>query len=87
MPTTKPRYTFTDTGELEELLNAAQHVWPEVSDRRALMLRLAQEGGNSLGLSRERRDAADRRARMQAALDRIPSLVDVDVLMSEEAWR
>src|SRR5438874_2398219 len=38
MPTTKPRYTFTDTGDLEALLDAAGRRWPEISDRKALLL-------------------------------------------------
>jgi len=87
MPTTKPRYTFTDTGELEELLNAAQRVWPEVSDRRLLMLRLAEEGGAALGLAPEQRTAEERAARLELAFERIASLVDMDVLLSGEAWR
>lgn len=44
MPTTRPRYTFTDTGELSELLDAAQRRWPEVRDRKDLLLRLATTG-------------------------------------------
>ena len=87
MPTTKPRYTFTDTGELEELLDAAQHIWPDVSDRRLLLLRLAEEGGQALGLDADQRVADERRARAAAALRRMPSLIDSEVLLSDEAWR
>jgi uncharacterized protein YecT (DUF1311 family) len=87
MPTTRPRYTFTDTGDLEALLDAAQRRWPEVSDRKALLLRLAEEGGSALGLDTERLDAEDRRKRTQAALKRLRSLVDADVLLSDAAWR
>ena len=57
MPTSKPRYTLTDTGDLSELLDAAQRRWPEVSDRKALLLRLAAAGGESISA-----DAAERRA-------------------------
>jgi hypothetical protein len=87
MPTTRPRYTFTDTGELEALLDAAQRRWPEVSDRKSLLLRLAEEGGSALGLATERLDAAERRKGTQAALKRLRSLVDVEVLLSDAAWR
>jgi hypothetical protein len=87
MPTTRPRYTFTDTGELEALLDAAQRRWPEVSDRKTLLLRLAEEGGSALGLDAERPDVAERRRRMEAALQRIHSLVDVDTLSADDAWR
>jgi hypothetical protein len=87
MPTTKPRYTFTDTGELEALLDAAQRRWPEIADRKTLLLRLAEEGGTALGLETERPDVDERRKRAQAALERLRSLVDADVLLSDGAWR
>jgi hypothetical protein len=48
MPTSKPRYMLTDTGDLSELLDAAQRRWPEVTDRKALLLRLAEEGGQAI---------------------------------------
>ncbi len=58
MPTSKPRYTLTDTGDLSELLDAAQRRWPEVTDRKALLLRLAAVGGESIsGVAAERRAA------------------------------
>ena len=87
MPTTRPRYTFTDTGDLETLLDAAQRRWPEVSDRKTLLLRLAEEGGSALGLDAERPDVAERRERTQAALTRLRSLIDAEVLLSDAAWR
>jgi hypothetical protein len=58
MPTNKPRYTLTDTGELSELLDAAQQRWPEVTDRKTLLLRLAAAGGESLSGAAARRRAA-----------------------------
>ncbi len=57
MPTSKPRYTVTDTGELSELLDAAQRRWPELTDRKALLLRLATTGGEAISVA-----AAERRA-------------------------
>jgi hypothetical protein len=58
MPTSKPRYTLTDTGDLSELLDAAQRRWPEVTDRKALLLRLAAAGGEAIsGVAAERRAA------------------------------
>ncbi len=57
MPTSKPRYTVTDTGELSELLDVAQRRWPEVTDRKTLLLRLAATGGEAITA-----DAAERRA-------------------------
>jgi hypothetical protein len=44
MPTTKPRYTITDTGVVSEQLDAAQRRWPDVRDRKELLLRLATAG-------------------------------------------
>jgi hypothetical protein len=55
MPTTKPRYTVTDTGELSEQLDQAQRRWPEVRDRKELLLRLAAAGRDAL-----QREGADR---------------------------
>ena len=48
MPTTKPRYTLTDTGELSEQLDRAQRRWPEEADRKELLLRLVAAGSEAL---------------------------------------
>ena len=87
MPTTRPRYTFTDTGHLRELLDAAQRRWPEVTDRKALLLRLAEQGHESVELELARLEADERRKRAELALARIPSLVDAELLLSDQAWR
>lgn len=55
MPTTRPRYTLTDTGVLREQLDAAQRRWPEVRDRKELLLRLADAGQKAIA-----REAEDR---------------------------
>lgn len=86
MPTTRPRYTFTDTGRVQALLDAAQERWPELTDRKALLLRLAEEGGHALDLDGEGEAAEQRRIRATAALERIPSLVDRELLLSDRAW-
>lgn len=44
MPTIKPRYTLTDTGDLKALLDEAQGQWPNVSSRKDLLILLAQVG-------------------------------------------
>jgi hypothetical protein len=54
MPTTKPRYTLTDTGALREQLDEAQRRWPEVRDRKALLLRLTAAG--QAAIEREARE-------------------------------
>ena len=86
MPTTKPRYTFTDTGHLQELLDAAQQRWPEISDRKTLLIRLAEEGHHALDSDNEQLAAEERRQRAQAALERIPALLDTELLLSDRAW-
>jgi hypothetical protein len=48
MPTTKPRYTLTDTGALREQLDEAQRRWPKVRDRKELLLRLAAAGRKAI---------------------------------------
>ncbi len=60
MPTTKPRYTVTDTGELSELLDEAQRRWPEVHDRKELLLKLAAAGREAI-----EHEAADRRSAVE----------------------
>lgn len=87
VPTTKPRYTFTDTGHLRDLLDAAQTRWPETTDRKALLLRLAEEGHDILELDDERLATEERRKRARVALERIPSLIDAELLLSDRAWR
>lgn len=58
MPTNKPRYTVTDTGALSDLLDAAQRRWPEVTDRKQLLLRLATVGGDTIEDASTQRRAA-----------------------------
>jgi len=55
MPTTRPRYTLTDTGVLREQLDAAQRRWPDVRDRKELLLRLADAGQKAIARETEDR--------------------------------
>ena len=79
MPTKHPRYTLTDTGKIAGALDAASERWPGHS-RRELLDLLLTEGARHI--ERERRVA-----RQREALRRIPELVDIDALLSDEAWR
>ncbi len=63
MPTTKPRYTVTDSGEVSELLDEAQRRWPDVRNRKELLLRLAAAGREAI----EREGAARRAAVTETA--------------------
>jgi sulfite reductase beta subunit-like hemoprotein len=48
MSTVKPHYILTDTGELSDGLDQAQLRWPEIRDRRALLLKLVAAGAAAL---------------------------------------
>jgi hypothetical protein len=69
MPTTRPRYTVTDTGELSEQLDLAQRRWPEIRDRKVLLLRLVEAGREAIA-----REASDR---AQAVVDTAGALSGV----------
>lgn len=86
MPTSRPRYTFTDTGHLTELLDVASRRWPEVPSRKQLLLRLAEEGYRSLAEADLRLQEGERRERIRKAMRRIPSLVDEAILLADQAW-
>lgn len=58
MPTTRPRYTLTDTGVLREQLDEAQRRWPEVRSRKELLLRLAEAGRKAIALEAGERKRA-----------------------------
>jgi hypothetical protein len=58
VPTTKPRYTLTDAGELREQLDEAQRRWPGVRDRKELLLRLTAAGREAIRRERAERSAA-----------------------------
>lgn len=58
MPTTRPRYTVTDTGGLREQLDVAQRRWPDIHDRRQLLLRLVAAGEEAIGREVSERGAA-----------------------------
>ena len=85
MPTTQPRYTVTDTGATSELLDLAQQAWPEITDRRQLLLRLTEFGGEALRVELD--GQASRKARQRRDLEEGPQGVDLEVLLSDQAWR
>lgn len=76
---------MTDTGHTAELLDLAQRAWPDVTDRRQLLLRLTEVGGEALEGRLAEHEA--RRARQRLGLERAARLVDVDALLSDQAWR
>jgi len=48
MPTKKPRYTVTDTGELSDQLDQAQRRCQKIRDRKDLLLKLAAAGRDAI---------------------------------------
>jgi hypothetical protein len=87
VPTTQPRYTVTDTGDMREMLDLAQRRWPDVHDRRQLLLRLAAAGRDAIAPDVDEETRQLRVDRQRAALRRAGTLVDVDALLSDAAWR
>lgn len=87
VPTTRPRYTFTDTGRLEEMLDRAQRAWPEIEDRKELLYRLASTGEDVLRVREDAEIDAARRDRQRAALERATQLLDVESVVTDAAWR
>ena len=85
MPTTRPRYTITDTGAVSEMLDLAHERWPGV-DRKQLLLRLTQTGCDAIARELQARDLGERRERQRAAISAIANLVDREVLLSDAAW-
>jgi hypothetical protein len=87
VPTTRPRYTFTDTGEISEMLDLARQAWPDITDRKQLLLRLASEGRDALRARLDQTDEARRRREQLRAMARATSLIDEDALLADAAWR
>ena len=87
MPTTRPRYTFTDAGAVRGLLDDAQRRWPEIESRKELLLRLAQTGHDSLSLGELDAEASRRRKRQRSAFRDLQSSVDWGAIRDDQAWR
>ena len=86
MPTIRPRYTLTDTGAVEEMLDIAQRRWPGV-ERKELLLRLTRAGSDAVARELDEREGTERRERQRTAMRDVTELVDVDLLLSDAAWQ
>jgi hypothetical protein len=86
VPTTRPRYTITDTGAVAEMLDLAHERWPE-ADRKELLLRLTRAGRDVVARELVERESAVRGERQRAAMRELSALVDAGVLLSDAAWR
>lgn len=69
------------------MLDVAQARWPDVGDRRQLLLRLAAAGRDTIAPAVDRRARGELRELQLAALARAEELVDADVLLGDAAWR
>jgi hypothetical protein len=87
VPTTHPRYTVTDTGAVREMLDLAHRRWPDVQDRRQLLLRLAGAGAERVSSELDAVAAETRRERQRQALARAAELIDAETLLADGAWR
>ena len=72
---------------MRRLLDDAQRRWPEIEDRKELLLRLAQTGHDSLRLSELDAEADRQRQRQGATLESLRHLVDWDAIRNDQAWR
>lgn len=87
VPTTRPRYAVTDTGDVRRMLDLAERRWPEVHDRRRLLLRLAAAGRDAIASEVDSDERERRRDCQREALRRAGDLVDTDALLADAAWR
>ena len=69
------------------MLDAAQRRWPDVHDRKELLLRLTAAGSEAIAAEAEGEERIQRRERQREALRRAQQLVDTDRLLSDSAWR
>lgn len=82
MPTTKPRYTLTDTGALREQLDEAQRRWPEVQNRKELLLLLTAAGRRAI-----EREAQERRSAIEETAGLLTGVYRPDELQRlREDW-
>ena len=72
---------------MADKLDAAQRRWPDVHDRRELLLRLATAGSEAIAAQEAAEDRVRKRARQQDALRRASELVDAELLLADSAWR
>jgi hypothetical protein len=73
VPTTRPRYTLTDTGPVEEMLDLAQRRWPGV-ERKELLLRLTAAGREAVARELDEREGTARRERQRKAMREVAVL-------------
>lgn len=83
MPTARPRHPITETDDIARALETARRVWPELSDKPAVLLRLLILAGQQSVEDR----AAQRRHAIQATAGSLAGSFDPDYLHDlREDW-
>jgi hypothetical protein len=75
------RYTVTDTGELSDQLDEAQRRWPQIRNRKELLLKLTAAGRDAI--ERERLDRARAVEETAGALSRVYEPGELERLRDE----
>lgn len=68
------------------MIDRAAGRWPDTRDRKALLLRLAEAGAAQIGDEAASAEAQERRARQVAAARESAARIDVERLLSDDAW-
>lgn len=69
------------------MLDLAHRAWPDVTDRKQLLLRLAATGRDALEQQLDADARIRRRGEQVEAMKRAATLMDVDLLLSDAAWK
>jgi hypothetical protein len=69
------------------MLDLAERAWPQVGDRKELLMRLVACGHQVVASRVAAGDAELRREPQRQALRRACELVDVDLLLGDTAWQ
>jgi hypothetical protein len=69
------------------MLDVAHRRWPDVEDRKELLVRLAAAGRDAIAPEVDEGAREQRRKRQLEALSRSAELVDVDALLADAAWQ
>jgi hypothetical protein len=69
------------------MLDLAQRRWPEIKNRRQLLLRLTRAGAEGIAVELDAAAAESRRERQRQALARAPGLIDTETLLGDAGWQ
>jgi hypothetical protein len=69
------------------MLDVAERAWPEVGDRKQLLMRLVACGHQVVASRLATGEAVARRGRQSEALRRASQSVDVELLLGDAPWQ